>query len=68
MRSNADKCIDLLVKSGADVNTPDQKGTSPLFETIMKGYYNVANALIDAEADVNSSDGYGGTGLMYAMK
>ena len=52
-----------LISVGADVNTKDDGGETPLYEAAYKGHVDIANLLIDACADVNICDYYKRTPL-----
>ena len=55
------------IKNGADVNTPDRKGYTPLFWAASKGLTEVVAALIARHVDLNAkTTGSGNTALMVA--
>ena len=58
----------LLIRCGADVNTPDVCGWSPLHMAAYRGEAAVAESLIDGGADVNLKDHTGQTPLRIALK
>ena len=48
-----DQVVELLLKSGADVNTVDKRGVSPLFMAIFSQNLSLCSALIEAGANTN---------------
>jgi ankyrin repeat protein len=66
-RENCMACVDVLVKSKADINLPDPDGVSPLLVAIMNANWDLAKQLIDAGADINQWDIYGETPLYIAL-
>ena len=62
-RENCQACVDVLLKSKADINLPDPDGVSPLLVSIMNSNWDVARKLIMAGADINQWDIYGETPL-----
>jgi hypothetical protein len=56
-----------LLSRGADVNTPDGKGMTPLFYTANKGGIEAAELLLAAGADLDASVSGGGTPLHSAL-
>jgi ankyrin repeat protein len=63
-RENCAGCVDVLVKSKADINLPDPDGVSPLLVAIMNANWDLAQQLIVAGADVNQWDIFGETPLL----
>ncbi|XP_010520958.1 PREDICTED: acyl-CoA-binding domain-containing protein 1 isoform X2 [Tarenaya hassleriana] len=57
------KCIE----SGIPVNARDSEGRTPLHWAIDRGHLNVAEALVDKNADLNAKDNEGQTPLHYAV-
>ena len=51
-----DKCVDLLIKAGADVNSRGLLGCTPLMWAAQKGHIKCMSVLIHARADVNEQD------------
>ena len=51
--SNHTRCVDLLLKAGADVNKRDFKGCNVLVWAADKGYDQIVERLIEVGADVN---------------
>jgi ankyrin repeat protein len=66
-RENCHACVEVLLKSGADINLPDPDGVSPLLVAIMNANWDLAQQLIDAGADVNQWDIFGETPLFIAI-
>ncbi len=52
--------------AGADVNTRDNSGSTPLIAAVINGHYDVAKVLIEYKADVNIPNNKGATALHYA--
>ena len=52
-QKNDPKIIDLLVKSGANVNAQDAEGFTPLHMAAIHGNLKIVKKLVDLEADVN---------------
>ena len=51
--NNEPEIIDLLVKSGANVNAQDAEGFTPLHMAAIHGNLKIVKKLVDLEADVN---------------
>ena len=49
-----EETVQLLVHHGADVNSANDRGQTPLAGAVFKGYTGVARALLDAGADPDS--------------
>jgi ankyrin repeat protein len=59
--------IDLLIKSGGDVNSADEHGTTPLMMAAAAGNPEAVKILIEHGANVNAREGaHGQTALMFA--
>ena len=58
--------ISLLVKKGADVNTRDEQGSTPLEEAAAYGQTASTEALIENNADIEARDNFGNTPLLAA--
>ena len=58
--------VKLLIKNGADVNTKDLSGETPLFILVRKRFVSVIEPLIKMGADVNARDNNGKTPLFFA--
>jgi ankyrin repeat protein len=58
--------IRLLIRAGADVNTKDGEGKTPLHYACIKGYQYAVQTLIEEQADINAKDNSGMTPLQYA--
>ena len=52
-KNNEPEIIDLLVKSGANVNAQDAEGFTPLHMAAIHGNLKIVKKLVDLEADVN---------------
>ena len=52
-KNNEPEIIDLLVKSGANVNAQDAEGFTPLHMAAIHGNVKIVKKLVDLEADVN---------------
>ena len=57
-----------LIEKGADVNTENDWGCTPLHYAADSGYVDIAKLLIEHGADVNAKDSDGWTPLHYALK
>ena len=64
--SGRSKCIDLLIKAGADVNITDVNGYTPLTISVDHGHEHCVRLLIRAGADVNKPTDEKHTPLMCA--
>ena len=60
------KCVNLILKSGVDVNQGDTDGYTALMKAPKKGNKQIVNALIDAGGDVDSQNHIGISPLMIA--
>ena len=58
--------MDVIIRAGADVNTQDKMGYSPLMHASEEGYEKCVQILIRAGADVNLTDDTGYTALIAA--
>ena len=59
--------LNAALKAGADVNTRDKSGWSPLMHAASRGYTLMVPPLLDAQADVNSRAADGATALFMAV-
>jgi ankyrin repeat protein len=66
-RENCLGCVEVLLRSGADINLPDPDGVSPLLLATMNANWDLAKQLIVAGADVNQWDIYGEAPLFTAV-
>ena len=66
-RENCVACVEVLLKSRADIDLPDPDGVSPLLVAIMNANWDLAKQLIVAGADVNQWDIYGEAPLLTAV-
>jgi ankyrin repeat protein len=66
-RENCGACVDVLLKSGANIDLPDPDGVSPLLVAIMNANWDLAGQLIQAGADVNQWDIFGESPLFTAV-
>ena len=62
-----EKCANLLIGSGADVNTTDSNSHSPLFKAALSVNYKCVDLLLRAGADVNTRSKDGQTALSAAV-
>jgi ankyrin repeat protein len=60
-------CAQSLVEGGADLNTTDRDGTTPLLMSLLNSHFDVAAYLIGKGANVNKWDWYGQTPLYAAV-
>ena len=63
---NFDKTIDALIELGADVNTRDLNGKTPLIQAANSGGHKNMKVLIKKGADIFAKDNYGYTAMDYA--
>ncbi len=61
------KIITLLLDSGADINTQDLKGETPLMKAVANKNYDFMKLLLTKGADVNARDKYNVTALIHAI-
>jgi ankyrin repeat protein len=66
-RENCMACVDVLLKSRADIDLPDPDGVTPLLVAILNANWDLAKQLIAAGADVNQWDIYGEAPLLTAV-
>lgn len=59
--------VKLLLAHGADVNTKDNTGQTPLFDAAVRNSTDVAELLLANRADVNATDKDGQTPLHEAV-
>lgn len=67
VRENCKICVDLLVKSGVDLDLTDPDGVSPLLLAALNANWDIARRLIEAGADVNQWDMFGQAPLFAAV-
>ena len=65
---NQPKLIEYMLSKGANINSSDNDGCTPLSAAAQAGYLNAVRILIDNEADANLADRYGKTPLDYAIE
>ena len=61
-----DKCVELLINKGADVNSTDEKGQTALLCSARSGKFDCMEIMLKAGADVNICDDVGWTALASA--
>ena len=61
-----DKCMDVLLEAGADMNWADDSSNTPLMRAAKNGYVDCVQKLIQTGADVNTKDKKGYTALILA--
>ncbi len=66
-RENCGACVEVLLKHGVEIDSPDPVGVSPLLLAIMNANWDLARQLIMAGADVNQWDMYGEGPLFTAV-
>lgn len=64
---NLHSIIDALLVDGANINTKDSNGDTPLLLALQKGFSGIAQKLIQKQADVNISNQNGDTPLIWAI-
>jgi ankyrin repeat protein len=65
------RLVEEFVEAGADINKPNQSGKTPLMSFAQLGNevkYNIAELLLDNNADVSYVDKIGNTALIYAAE
>ena len=68
-RWGCDKCVDILIQSGADVNARNNGGSTALMEAVRKDHQKCVEILIQAGTNVNAHNCYwygGNTALIIA--
>ncbi|KMQ50171.1 hypothetical protein CHISP_2941 [Chitinispirillum alkaliphilum] len=50
--SGCEQCVRKLIESGADIQTPNHNGLTPLILSSQKGYYTITQLLISADAEL----------------
>ena len=67
-REKAMSMLDSLFAAGADVNDPNDRGSTPLHQAAYSNQYDIAAALIEHGADLDlEAHGSGGTPLIFAL-
>ena len=67
VRKGHDKCVEAVVRSGADVNMKDKDGSTALMSATVQGEMKCVEILIAAGADVNHKNNDGETALFFAL-
>ena len=62
------RCIEKLLKAGADVNAVDGNGYSALIRATENNFKDIVSILLQAGADVNLVNNYGDTALIQATE
>ena len=65
-RFGHEKCVDLLIKAGADVNRVSIEGKTALMYAVIKHRVSCVDVLISARADVNVIDSHGNTPFIFS--
>lgn len=58
--------VTALLEKGADIDTTDDFGRTPLMMSALGGHTRIAKVLIDAGADIGAAAKYGQTALQFA--
>jgi ankyrin repeat protein len=66
-RAGCVDCVNVLTKTGANINEIDPESHTALVLALMNGEFDVAGALIDAGIDINMADNVGRTALLAAV-
>jgi ankyrin repeat protein len=66
-RDGCSDCVDALLKSGADVNTPTPEGVTPLMIALDNDHNDIARLLLDRGANPYLWDWWGRTALYIAV-
>ena len=67
-RTHNDRIIKMLIQSGADVNSLDDEGNSPLYKAAKSGHKAIARLLLNADANIEATDEEGTTPLREAFQ
>ena len=59
--------VEFLVKNGADINTRNNIGSTPLMQAVFEGSFEITDFLLSAGADANVHNQQGYTALLYAV-
>jgi len=59
--------VELLISSGADINSKDNQGQTPLIWAVLEGTFEVVKLLVDKGANVNIKTNSGISPLKYAI-
>jgi len=65
---NQSKLIEPMLSKGANINSTDKDGETPLSAAAQAGYLNAVKVLLDHGADANLADNRGRTPLDYAIE
>jgi ankyrin repeat protein len=66
-RSGCLRCVQALLKAGADIEKPNPDGVTPLLNALDNSHFDVANFLIDQGANVHVWDMHGRTPIYVAV-
>ena len=66
--SQAERVVDMLLKTKINVHIPDGKGRTPLHVAVWRGAFNITNRLLNAGADPAIKDYQGNTSLHFAAQ
>jgi ankyrin repeat protein len=67
IRRNDDSGVTVMIRAGADLNLPDEHGTTPLMHAALLAGPRVVRRLLDGGAAVNAANRFGATALMWAV-
>ncbi len=67
VRSGCVRCVQAILKAGADINLPTPDGVTPLISAIDNLNFDVAKFLLEKKADPNTWDWWGRTPLYVAV-
>jgi ankyrin repeat protein len=65
---NDTRVLEILIRSGADVNAGNNEGETPLMIAALKGNPDNVKLLLNAGANINARDQRGETPLKHAME
>jgi ankyrin repeat protein len=66
LRHDDPAAVTAAVVAAADVNAPDETGTTPLMHAVLYARPAIVELLLDRGAATNAANGYGSTALMWA--
>lgn len=62
------ECIDLLLEYGADINSYNEEGNTPLITASYYGHEKAVKRLLEKNANINATNTWGDTALFFAIR